>query len=106
MKIAFVAPASSIHTARWVNSLSENNIDITLFSLRCHRDIDGAISDKVKITYLAGKNSLAYFTSSNELRKHLDNEDFDLVNTHYASGYGTLARLAKARPMLLNVWGS
>jgi glycosyltransferase involved in cell wall biosynthesis len=30
----------------------------------------------------------------------------DLVNVHYASGYGTLATLAGVHPRLLSVWGS
>jgi len=30
----------------------------------------------------------------------------DVLNAHYASGYGTLARSARFRPLLLSVWGS
>ena len=30
----------------------------------------------------------------------------DILNAHYASGYGTTAALAGAKPLLLSVWGS
>ena len=40
------------------------------------------------------------------LRRLLHDERPDLLNAHYASGYGTTAALAGFRPWLLSVWGS
>ncbi len=40
-----------------------------------------------------------------ELKKTFRSIKPDVVNVHYASGYGTLARLAKLKPLVLSVWG-
>ena len=44
--------------------------------------------------------------NANELKKAYNSIKPDIVNAHYASGYGTLARISKMRPLVLSVWGS
>ena len=106
MKLAFVAPANSVHTVRWVNAMARRGLEVTLFSLACHPARTGAIEPAVQICYLPGSGMAGYYTAAPRLRSALRRGGFDVVNAHYASGYGTLARLAGARPLLLNVWGS
>lgn len=106
MRIAFVAPANSTHTVKWVNALYKKGIDVVLFSLECHCDATKEINNGIEVVYLPGKNALAYYTAAPVLKNYLKHGDFDVVNAHYASGYGTLARMARAYPLLLNVWGS
>jgi len=106
MKLAFIAPANSIHTIRWVNALADRGIDVTLYSMAFHENRDGTIRPEVRIRYLPGKGVAAYYLSAPQLRRLLREDSPDLVNAHYASGYGTLARMAGAKPLLLNVWGS
>lgn len=106
MKVAFIAPANSVHTQKWVNALSDRDNEIHLFSLINHYDYFHNFHKNVKITYLKMKSPLGYFFCAGKLRKFILNDNFDIINVHYASGYGTLVRLAKLDNVLLNVWGS
>jgi glycosyltransferase involved in cell wall biosynthesis len=47
-----------------------------------------------------------YFLNANQLKKLYYEIKPDVVNAHYASGYGTLARLARLKPLVLSVWGA
>lgn len=47
-----------------------------------------------------------YFANAPALRRAIACFEPDLMNAHYASGYGTTAALAGFRPTLLSVWGS
>jgi glycosyltransferase involved in cell wall biosynthesis len=47
-----------------------------------------------------------YFGNVLALRRLLNKEKPDLLNVHYASGYGTTGALANFHPWLLSVWGS
>jgi len=40
------------------------------------------------------------------LRREVSKINADIINVHYASGYGTLAMLACIKPYILSVWGS
>ena len=106
MKILFLSAASSIHTVRWVNSLSELGHKITLVSLINHKASADSISEKVEIIYLPFSGSKGYYLNARSLKQIYRRESFDVVNVHYASGYGTLARIAKLPNILLSVWGS
>ncbi|WP_335995216.1 glycosyltransferase [Fusobacterium polymorphum] len=106
MKIIFLGEAASIHTIRWVNSLSEKGIEVILVSLKGKLDTIGKISDNVKVIYLPFGTKLGYYLNMFELKKIISKEEPDLINAHYASGYGTLGRLSGFNKKLLNVWGS
>ena len=49
---------------------------------------------------------VGYFSIALAVRKLLDRIKPDIVNAHYASGYGTTVRLAGFHPYVLSVWGS
>jgi len=103
MKVVLLANGASVHTVRWANSLSEDGLDVVLLTQ------DGAaadISPRVRIVHLPHKGQLGYFRNAAASRRLLKAERPDLVNAHYASGYGTTARLCGYRPTLLSVWGS
>ncbi|MEG0577061.1 MAG: glycosyltransferase [Bacilli bacterium] len=106
MTVLFLSAASSIHTVRWVNSLAERGFKIILVSLKQHKDSNNLVSPNVKIYYLPFNGFKGYYLNCFMLRKILILESVDLLNVHYASGYGTLARLSKFHPCLLSVWGS
>lgn len=105
MKILFLAPASSIHTVRWVNALAQKN-EVYLVSLPNHKMIDDGIDLKVKINYLPISGGKGYYLNGNALKKLARQLNADIVNVHYASGYGTLARIAHLPNIILSVWGS
>lgn len=104
MKIAFLAPAVDIHTVRWVNGLIERGHDIHLITM--HPEGNNKISKYVSIYELKIKNSLGYYMNVFELKGLLRKIKPQLLHVHYASGYGTLSRLADFTPSLLSVWGS
>ena len=108
MKLAIISAASSAHTAKIVNGLASRGHDVTLFSLPNHRDTDRAICPSVPVIYLPFSGFKGYFLNAFALRKHLRRLMPELVNAHFASGYGTLGRLCKTarRPYVLSVWGS
>jgi glycosyltransferase involved in cell wall biosynthesis len=99
MKILFIAPANSIHTQKWVSAFKINN---EVFICSMHRDI----SVEENAFYLPIKNKIGYYLNALVLRIIVKWINPDIINVHYASGYGTLARMAGLKNYILNVWGS
>lgn len=106
MKIALIAPANSIHTVKWANAFAARGHKVRLYSLPNHMNQSEAIDGRVEIVYLKTGGFGGYLRDGKELRRELERFRPDIVNAHYASGYGTLARMAKVHPLLLSVWGS
>ena len=106
MKILFIGAATSNHTIRWVNALVENGHDVLLVSRSDQRDNVGHISKQVKIIYLKYCGGIGYYLNVPQLKRIYKEYSPDVVNAHYATGYGTLARLAKCKPLVISVWGS
>lgn len=106
MKVIFISPANNIHTVRWVNALSEKGIEIILISLKNHTESINKINKKIKIIYLPISGTIGYYLNTFFINKIIKKEKPDLINVHYASGYGTLGRFIKFENKLLNVWGS
>jgi len=103
MKILLLADSSSIHIIRWANTLAERGY--TVHVATCHKNI-GIFSNKVKLHFLNTYRPLCYYLSVYSLRALINKLQPDVFHAHYASGYGTLARLVKYRPLVLSVWGS
>ena len=106
MKVVFISGANSIHTVRWVNALSERGIEVVLISLKDHENTEGNINKNIKIIYLPIKGTKGYYLNSFFVNSIIKKEKPDLINVHYASGYGTLGRTIKFENKLLNIWGS
>lgn len=106
MKILFISAANSIHTVRWVNALAEREQEVILVSLPDHRAEINKIDDKVKIFYLPVSGAKGYYLNAFSMKKIYNKFRPDIVNAHYASGYGTLVRVAHIPNVLLSVWGS
>ncbi|MDO8254148.1 glycosyltransferase [Shewanella algae] len=106
MKIVIVSGSNVIHTIRWVNGLAELGHEVHLFS--CHKrteDINAAIIEH----QMPFKAPLGYFLNVLFLSVEIKKISPDIVNCHYASGYGTLCNLAKISknyPYMVSVWGS
>lgn len=106
MKVVFISAADSIHTIRWVNALSEKGIEVVLLSLKNHNNAENNINKNIKIIYLPIKGIKGYYLNSFFVNNIIKREKPDLINIHYASGYGTLGRFIKFKNKMLNVWGS
>lgn len=105
MRVLFLSAANSVHTIRWVNALAERGCRVVMVSQKNHQ-AEEPVADKVKIMYLPFGGAKGYYLNAPALWHIYKAGRFDVVNVHYASGYGTLARIAKLPDMILNVWGS
>lgn len=104
MKVVLLAPADVIHTQRWVEALAARGLELVLATQ--HADGPWRAPSGVRMVVLPYRGTLGYFGNVPALRRLLRDERPDLLNAHYASGYGTTAALAGFRPWLLSVWGS
>lgn len=103
MKILLLAGANCIHTARWANGLVSRGIEVHLVS--AHENAH-ELDARVHLHILKNKAPFGYFTAVLEVRKLIKQLQPGLVNVHYATGYGLLARFVGFKPTLLSVWGS
>lgn len=103
MKIALLGSAACIHSVRWANAFADRELGVHLISahkptLPLHRS--------VQLHTLPYRPPWGYLLNRGSLTRLLDIIQPDVINTHYASGYGTLGTLAGKRPHVLSVWGS
>lgn len=103
VKIFLLANGSSVHTVRWANALSEAGMDIVLATQDGAAD---ALKPSIEIRQLPFSGGAGYFRNVTALKRLLLQERPDILHAHYASGYGTAARLSGFRPLLVSVWGS
>lgn len=103
MKVLMLAGGSSIHTVRWVNALSDAGLEVILAT---QHDPLEAIASAVRICRLPFSGEIGYFRNVSALKRLLATDKPDILNAHYASGYGTSARLSGFSPTLVSVWGS
>lgn len=104
-KVFFISAANSIHTVKWVNALSEK-FEIHLIYCKNHKPDLDIISENVIKHELFFNAPLGYYLNAIQLKRIYKKINPDIVNVHFASGYGTLARIAKLDNILLSVWGS
>lgn len=106
MKIALLSGLSSIHTIRWANAFVERGHELHLISSPSHNNTKHWLSKNVHLHILPIPSSFGYYLNLIAFKKILRLIKPDVLNAHYASGYGTLARLSKFSPYVLSVWGS
>jgi glycosyltransferase involved in cell wall biosynthesis len=104
LRVALLGPANSIHLQRWAQAIAARGHALCVISQhRCDRALLPAAAACV---WLPHGGLLGYFLNAPRLRRALRDWRPDLLHAHYASGYGSTARLAGFRPTLLSVWGS
>ena len=103
-RIALLGPANSIHLQRWAHALVERGHAVSVLSQHpCDRKL---LPTAANVFMLPRNSALGYFTNALRVREVLAAWRPDVLNAHYASGYGTTAALCGVRPLLLSVWGS
>jgi glycosyltransferase involved in cell wall biosynthesis len=103
MKIVLISGADSIHTLRWANGLASKGDEVHVIS---QHPCSQPFNQKVKLHIFPYKGLIGYFTMIPRVKKLIHNIKPDILNAHYASGYGTTARLLNFHPYVLSVWGS
>lgn len=113
MKILLLADAYSVHTMKWVKSLSENNIEIAIFSLNYKAGDNNLYHKNIKIYYSLDKNKknnvffkIRYLEALPLLKKVIKIFQPDIIHAHYATSYGLLGALVGFHPYIISVWGS
>lgn len=104
MRVVMLAPASVIHTQRWVEALAARGLEVVLATQ--HADPAWTVPAGVRVVHLPYGGAVGYFRNVPALRRLLRKEQPALLHAHYASGYGTTAALVGFHPWLISVWGS
>lgn len=103
MRIVLLSAATSVHTQRWANAYVERGLEVHLVTQ--HPTTVG-YHRSVAVHGLPHFGGLGYLLNGWRLARLLRELKPDVVNAHYATGYGTLARSIRGVPLVLNVWGS
>jgi glycosyltransferase involved in cell wall biosynthesis len=103
MKIALLAAANSIHTVQWANGLASLGHEIHVISQ--HPVID-KFDECINLHLTTYRGNFGYYFMLPYIKRVLKEIKPDILNVHYASGYGTSARLVNFHPYVLSVWGS
>lgn len=104
MRVALLGPANSIHLQRWAHGLVERGHEVCVLT---QHDVERALLPAAaRVVLLPHRGELGYFRNAWRVRELLLPWRPDILNAHYASGYGTTAALCGVRPLLLSVWGS
>ena len=106
MKIALLSSGCSIHVNKIAKGLAERGHEIILYTLPDHDKLITDFDSRIKIKKLPVKGKTGYFLNAPYIRQQLKKNQVDLVNSHYASGYGTLARFVGRHPLVLAVFGT
>ncbi|MEO8587916.1 MAG: glycosyltransferase [Flavobacteriales bacterium] len=103
MRLLMLAAASSVHTMRWANAFVQRGVEVHLLSL--HDPVNG-LDGAVRLHRLPYRGGLGYLSDRPAYSSLVRTIRPDVINAHYATGYGTLARGCGDVPLVLNVWGS
>ncbi len=103
MTIALLSAASSIHTIRWANAFVERGHVVHLIT---QHDPASGLDIRVILHRLPHVKGLGYLINGWRVSRLLAGIRPDVVNAHYATGYGRLAAAATRFPLVINIWGS
>ncbi len=106
MRILFIGSKRSNHTKKWTDSLIERGHEVLLVCRNEKDDPSVILNKEVKIHMLKYGGLKSYLLNVPEMKKIYREYSPDVVNVHYVSGYGAMARWAGLRPLVLNIYGS
>jgi len=104
MKVLLLSGANTIHTPRWANGLVDAGLSVVVASQ--HDFMPGEWDERVEKVRLPHAPTWGYFANGRLLARLFSERRCDLLNAHYATGYGLLAMRSGVRPCVLSVWGS
>ena len=106
MRILFIGSQKSNHSKKWVNNLVARGHEVLLVYQQESSDTSVEFDSRVKTHMLKHGGYKSYILNVPEFREIYKEYQPDVVNVHYMSGYGLMATLAGARPLVLNCYGS
>ncbi|MBS9525697.1 glycosyltransferase [Litoribacter alkaliphilus] len=110
MKILILSDPFSVHTVKWVNSLSKLGHDIYLFGLGSGNPVINHKVTQLNFGEEASRNGLfkkiGYFKALPFLKEKVKEIQPDIVHSHFATSYGALGMLLNHNRFLISIWGS
>ena len=104
VKVLLLGAGSAIHTQRWANGLVAAGVDVVCVSQ--HDFLPGAWDARVVRERLPFRGPVGYFLNGRAVARLFGRHGCELLNAHYATGYGISATASGVRPRLVSVWGS
>jgi L-malate glycosyltransferase len=104
MKVLLLSGANTVHTPRWANGLAAAGVSVVCASQ--HPFMPCEWDERVERVRLPHRPSWGYLANGAVVARLFAQRRCDLLNAHYATGYGLLARRSGVRPCVLSVWGS
>ena len=116
LRLMILSDAASAHTVRWVQALAGRGHEILIFTLmpppaEVYEDLANVsvvwpgIGSDIARSSEGALRKLGYLRALPLLHAQIRHWKPDLIHAHYASSYGLLATLARARPRIVSVWG-
>ena len=113
LRVLILADINSPHTQKWVMGLSENNIEIAIFSFNAadtnwYKQLANVhcLRQAKKRQKNSWWSKLEYLLLLPQLIISIRRFKPNIVHAHYASSYGFLAALSFFKPLVVSVWGS
>ena len=104
MRLILLGAGSVIHTQRWANGLAAAGVEVLCLSQ--HEFLATGWDTRVRCERLPHRGLLGYFLNARAVTRAFARHGGELLNAHYATGYGMLAMRSGVRPRLVSVWGS
>ncbi|MBO5804716.1 MAG: glycosyltransferase [Bacteroidales bacterium] len=116
MKVLIISDAQSVHTQRWVSSLSEKGVEVVLYSIKPFLD-DFYSSRGIKchffdlFSYKRDGSGIVgavkrHFQAVRHLKKVLRDVKPDILHAHYVTSYSLIAAMSGFHPLIVSLWGS
>lgn len=106
MRIMIFGAFTSTHSAKWTNSLASKGHTVMLVSYPVALKDNIKYNENVQIHSLKYGGKFGYYLNLFEVKRLVRSFKPDVVNVHYASGFGTLCRLAGVHPLVVSCYGS
>lgn len=116
MRVLLLSDINSAHTQKWARALSEQGVEVGIFSLSDPEELKKwdtsgisiftSIKANQKTFSSSAFSKTVYFRAIPHLKKTIRIFKPDIVHSHYASSYGLLGALSKFKPFVVSVWGS
>ncbi|MEO8068482.1 MAG: glycosyltransferase [Flavobacteriales bacterium] len=103
LRVLLLAAGNSVHTMRWAEAFAKRGCAVHLVTQHAPVVQPGA---GISVHPLPYKGATGYMLNGPAVRRITAAVRPHVVNAHYATGYGTLARWCSGTPLVLNVWGS
>ncbi len=103
MRLLLLADGSSVHTQRYQSEMTRQGVEVILASLERGDTIDILLKKK------SVSSSISYFFVNRQIKELVRQYSPDIVNPHFASGYGFSTALSKSwkkLPVVLHCLGS